>query len=115
MESKCRKNSPNRAPLHFAEQAVKLQVYLSTEKHFVDVMPIYYFNQHCKFNNKFKNVNETPSQTHIDCISKGYLVIEKDECDDKRLFDSESIYGVEVFYPERTLQALLTDYLYHPK
>lgn len=126
---------PNRAPLHFAEQAVKLQVYLSTEKHSVDVMPIYYFNQHCKFNNKFTNVKETELQTHIDCISKGYLVIEKDEnghyhpkmkngspwfiskdeCDDKRLFDSGSLYGVEVFYPERTLQELLADYLYHPK
>jgi hypothetical protein len=126
---------PNRAPLHFPEQAVKLQVYLTQEKHFVDVMPIYFFNQNCKFNNKFTNVTETESQTHIDCISKGYLVIEKgennqyhpkmkngttwfiskDECDDKRLFDSKSVYGVEVFYPERLLQELLADYVYNPK
>ncbi len=99
----------------------------------VDVMPIYYYNEECKFDNKYK----AKSLLNPDalCVSQEYIVIQKcsdgkympvckngelwvvtkNECDDPRMQNSKNFYGVNIFNVQGLLLSLLLDYVYEPK
>jgi hypothetical protein len=112
-----------------------MEVYLKHEKSAVSVIPVYYFNDKCKFDGKFKLTTPDVNASGIDCISKGFLAVVKSEdnkyralrkngelcfvtskeSDDLRVTKPEKVFHSVSIHPFKILRTLFVEYLLRPK